>query len=65
MNRCGLLTKPFLMRVITMSLSMLLIACVSKVPPLRIPKLTGNCEQDVKKLMQEYVLPDQRIQHIK
>lgn len=48
-----------------MILSTLLIACVNKVPPLEIPPVTGDCEKDMKAMMRYYVLPDQKMQHIK
>lgn len=54
------------LKLLTMLLvSSSLIACCKYIKAPEVPRLEGKCEDDIKTLMRQYILPDRKIKHCK
>lgn len=51
--------------LIAVIISSFIIGCCKYVGAPEIPKLGGKCEDDMKKIMRQYILPDQKRRHCK
>lgn len=55
----------WLMLLIIALVSNFMIGCCKYTKAPEIPKLEGKCENDMKKIMRQYILPDQKRRHCK